>query len=211
MNAEISAVLAGDSEGCIVCGDCLDVMADMPDGCVDAVVTDPPYGLNFRDMTWDGLIPPWLKPARRLAGLVVFPTAPLTLWEYPKPTWVCNWYRPASSSRSLLGGGFNHWSPILVYGECKFPTDSINLHAIANAYPPGFPHPSPKPTALMEWIVGCLSAQVIIDPFAGSGTTCVAAKRLGRRWIGIDISERYCEIASNRIRNTERPLFGGTQ
>ena len=46
MNPEIEKVLNGEADGCIVCGDCLEVMADMPDGCVDAVVTDPPYGID---------------------------------------------------------------------------------------------------------------------------------------------------------------------
>ena len=51
MNPEIEKVLNGESDGCIVCGDCLEVMADMPDGCVDAVVTDPPYGVAFHGKT----------------------------------------------------------------------------------------------------------------------------------------------------------------
>lgn len=49
---------------------------------------------------------------------------------------------------------------------------------------------------------------IILDPFCGSGTTCVAAKRLGRRWIGIEINAGYAETARRRVLNTERPLFG---
>jgi DNA modification methylase len=61
-------------------------------------------------------------------------------------------------------------------------------------------HPTQKPVALMRW---CLSfvpdAQLILDPFMGSGTTLRAAKDLGRRAIGIEIEERYCEIAVKRL------------
>lgn len=62
-------------------------------------------------------------------------------------------------------------------------------------------HPTQKPVALMKW---CLErhqeAQVVLDPFMGSGTTLRAAKDLGRKAIGIEIEERYCEIAADRLR-----------
>ena len=62
-------------------------------------------------------------------------------------------------------------------------------------------HPCPLPINLMIRLVILLTNKndVILDPFCGSGTTCVAAKMLGRRYIGIDISEKYCEIARQRL------------
>jgi len=63
-----------------------------------------------------------------------------------------------------------------------------------------FYHPTQKPLALMRWCIELVpSAQVILDPFMGSGTTLRAAKDLGRRAIGIEIEERYCEIAVKRL------------
>jgi len=58
-----------------------------------------------------------------------------------------------------------------------------------------------KPLALMAYLCEKLSnpGDLILDPFCGSGTTCVAAKMLGRRYIGIDISEDYCRIARERL------------
>ena len=61
---------------------------------------------------------------------------------------------------------------------------------------------------LMDTLIGVTPCRtLILDPFCGSGATCAAAKRTGRRYIGIELNKRYCEIARNRIRDTERPLF----
>jgi adenine-specific DNA-methyltransferase len=70
-------------------------------------------------------------------------------------------------------------------------------------------HPAQKPAPLMEQIVSVSSREgdTVLDPFMGSGTTLVAAKRLGRRAIGIEIEERYCAIAAERLRREEKPLF----
>lgn len=175
-------------------GDCREWMPK-----VDAVITDPPYGLDFRGAEWDSEIPAWLDLAKNAAPVVIFTTAPLTMWQYPEPDWVACWARPASNSRAT-SGGFNHWSPILVYGKVKLPTDLLSLHAIANATPKWIKHPSPKPERLMRWLVEYGSPQrgTVLDPFMGSGTTLLAAKALGRRAIGIDIEEQYCEQAAIR-------------
>lgn len=182
----------------VVQGDCLELMKQLPDGCVDAVITDPPYGLGFKGKSWDSHIPEWFPHAERIvSGCILFTTAPTTMWDYPRPDWVMNWYRPASSAR-MASGGFNHWSPVLAYGRVCAEVDSINLHAIANAYPSDFPHPSPKPEALMDWLVEMTNG-LVVDPFTGSGTTLVAAKKLGRHFLGFEISEAYCQIARERL------------
>lgn len=68
-------------------------------------------------------------------------------------------------------------------------------------------HPCPRPLNTVMYIVEnySVSRETILDPFAGSGTTLVAAKRLGRKAIGIEISEKYCRIAIDRLR--QRELF----
>jgi DNA modification methylase len=61
-------------------------------------------------------------------------------------------------------------------------------------------HPTQKPITLMKWCIGFFpDAQIILDPFMGSGTTLRAAKDLGRKAIGIETEEAYCEIAANRL------------
>jgi len=69
-------------------------------------------------------------------------------------------------------------------------------------------HPTQKPTALFELLVSASTnrGDVVCDPCTGSGTTAIACEKLNRRWIGIEISEEYCEIAKQRIINETRQL-----
>lgn len=61
-------------------------------------------------------------------------------------------------------------------------------------------HPCPKPLRLFKWLLSLHAGYTILDPFMGSGTTLVAAKQLGRKAVGIEIEERYCEIAVERLK-----------
>jgi DNA modification methylase len=72
-------------------------------------------------------------------------------------------------------------------------------------------HPCPKPEPLMLELVSAFTdvGELILDPFMGSGTTLIAAKRLGRRAIGIELNERYCEIAARRLQQEALPLSLG--
>lgn len=68
------------------------------------------------------------------------------------------------------------------------------------------PHPAPFPIELIERIIGSTMAEIILDPFMGSGTTAVVAKKLGRKYIGIDISPEYCQMAEERIKKGHFPV-----
>ena len=217
MSPEIEKVLNGESDGCIVCGDCLEVMADMPDGCVDAVVTDPPYNLDFPYEAYNDLRGDyadwcfhWLGECERVSlGAVAFtPGHPnLRMWlSHAPPLWVACWWKPASMNHCPLGA--SNWEPICVYGKRVGGGGCDVIRAPVVSIKDGTSHPCPKPE---EWGAGLIrlvtSGNIILDPFCGSGTTCVAAKKLGRKYIGIEIDEKYCRIARNRVANTEKPLF----
>jgi modification methylase len=68
------------------------------------------------------------------------------------------------------------------------------------------PHPAPFPVELAQRCIAATSADIVLDPFMGSGQTAIAAEALGRKWIGIDISKDYCKLAKERI-NAARGLF----
>jgi len=183
-------------------GDCLEYMKSLQTGSIDAVISDPPYGVDFRGNDWDSFIPSWIEQARRVSKLVVFTTAPVTLWDYPRPDWVACWHRTAAKSRSLQGG-FNHWSPIVIYGDVKFPVDVFYNNAMITAMDnKGVNHPTPKPVKLYKWLVANCAQPggVVLDPFMGSGTTGIACLQLGRRFIGCEISAEYFAVAEKRIK-----------
>ncbi|MHC4121984.1 MAG: DNA-methyltransferase [Planctomycetota bacterium] len=192
----------------IICGDCLEVMKDWPDKCVDLVLTDPPYnvGVDYGggyDDNKDDFVEwatGWFTECRRISRTVLI-TGQARLPDYAlieRWKWLLTWWKPAAMGRSPVG--FCEWEPIAMWGEgssAGFP-DVIRAPIIPQKDTGN--HPCPKP---LYWALGQLKrfpkADLILDPFCGSGTTCVAAKMLGRNYIGIDISEEYCQIARDRL------------
>ena len=185
-------------------GDCRDVL---PSVHGDATVTDPPYGIEFgydsygdtRD-EWFDLMDASVPLMRASSMFVVMPACDRysMAWWYERhpPDWVLCWYKGSPGHRSPVG--FNDWEPILVWGRPPSP-----MHDYFQT-PCGFDpngHPCPKPIGWATWLVSRASIRggTVLDPFMGSGTTLVAAKNLGRKAIGIEIEERYCEIAAKRL------------
>jgi len=184
-------------------GDGIQFMRSLQSKSIGAIITDPPYGLDFQGESWDSFIPEWIAEARRVAKIVAFTTAPTTQWDYPRPEWVNNWYRAGSTSRTSAGG-FNHWSPVLVYGKVKFMVDTyVTAAALTGMQNKGIEHPSPKDLGLYRWLIDNTSSEgeTILDPFMGSGTTGVAALQLKRVFIGCELKAEYFAIAEKRIKS----------
>jgi len=103
------------------------------------------------------------------------------------------------------GAGIGTWGwtcfhPILYYGirptSGLYPTSITSFETSEQNG-----HPCPKPEGWMRWIIGLVSTdgEMVLDPFCGSGTTLVAAKKLGRHFLGFEISADYCAIARKRL------------
>ena len=204
-------------ENQIICGDCLEVMKDWPDNCVDLVLTDPPYGINYggqlkgkgdgkggmdenRWRSWD--CPEWDKERPLYEDL-------LQILRIGKNQiiWGGNYfadYLPVSQGWLVWNKGQRDFS--LADGELAWTSfdkamrifDYSRGAMLADEHRQ---HPTQKPLALSRWCLEQHSSpnDLILDCYCGVGSFCVAAKMLGRRYIGIDISEEYCEIARQRL------------
>ena len=202
----------------IIQGDCLEVLRSMPAGCVHAVITDPPYNVGFKysgDATGDRRddYPEWCgqwfaELERVCVGpiLISCGIVNLAMWHKIKPPrWVLCWWKPASSKRSPVG--FNNWEPVMMYGPkstrrgCDVirTTEQAKLAAWSKTKSLG--HPCPKP---VEWATKQITlltepGDIILDPFAGSGTTGKAAVIEGRRCVLIEKEPAYAAIARRRV------------
>jgi modification methylase len=88
---------------------------------------------------------------------------------------------------------------LLLFAKDAFRITSRNVDDLWRIPPEANVHPAPFPLALANRVMGTTLEGTVLDPFMGSGTTLRAAKNYGRRCIGIEISERYCEIAAQRL------------
>jgi site-specific DNA-methyltransferase (adenine-specific) len=96
-----------------------------------------------------------------------------------------------------------NWEEVYVIGigfSGKRTTGVLSGHTVVTWASKGRQHPNQKPVSLMRELINKCPTGTIVDPFMGSGTTLRAAKDLGRKAIGIELEERYCEIAANRLR-----------
>ncbi len=217
----------------IICGDCLEVMKDWPDNCVDLVLTDPPYNVSTKDIDkgngilrqnfgeWDkdynpaphiklwerilknngqiyafcgdGLIGDYRHYFNDLFGffklLVMWRTNPCP--QFRKRTYVQNsqyicWTRHGEYTFNFISQNKMH--------------NCFEYRFMENNTKEGHPNQKDIEVVTKFIFVSTNKGDLILDPFCGSGTTCVAAKMLGRNYIGIDISEEYCQIARMRIK-----------
>ena len=182
-------------------GDCRDILPTL--GKVDAVVTDPPYGIGtgkapvgkdglvWGVQEWDKATVPDIVPLLLAAGETVviwggnyYPLPPTRCWLAWDKCQPDAWYSTAHFELAWtnLDKNARRWrmSQVAAYGKMDKE------------------HPSQKPLELMKWCIEKTSGTVL-DPFMGTGTTGVAAVKLGRKFIGIEIEPKYFDIACRRL------------
>ena len=186
-------------------GDCLEVMKSIPDKSVDAVITDPPYGIGiasnpfrqkFEKQAWDNspASQEMIDEIQRVSRYQII--------------WGGNYFdlRPSK--------GFIVWDK--KQGEefssamCEYAWCNLNKPAKMFRYSARYAreHPTEKPIDLIKFCIAFLPDEVatILDPFMGSGTTGVACVQTGRNFIGIEIDPGYFAIAEKRIKDAQQQM-----
>lgn len=192
-------------------GDCREILPGLPEA--EVVLTDPPYGMNYQSNYHKG------KSTRhdKIAGDEAFPlwmfdllhpSVAMFVWcrwdmlpDMPLPKSFIVWDKCIHTMGDLKHAFGRQWEGCAFYpGEnhsfVSRPVDLIRCQRIPSNQ---LLHPAEKPVDVLKPLVAAHSADTILDPFMGVGTTLVAAKHLGRKGIGIELEEKYCEIAAKRL------------
>ncbi len=201
-------------------GDALDILPTLERQPSWAVVTDPPYGIEYATARGRGEIKGYASWSHTtianddttacrdfaLAWARGLPIACFGSWKVPKPVGVRGvliWDKgPAFGMGDLSFPWKPSWEEIYILGDGwngRRDEGVLKGHLVVSWESKGRWHPNEKPVSLCCHIIGKTEATVIVDPFAGSGSTLRAAKDCGRRAIGIEIEERYCEAAVKRL------------
>lgn len=186
------------------------------------LVTDPPYGIDYKSNQRRSVLADSIEgdgdTTRRDAVLKawgpVLPALVFGTWRIPRPAgtrMVLVWdtkgalgmgdtstpWKPSHQEIYVLGRGFtgHRGTDVLCYA----PVQSMSRN--------GRVHPHQKPVALMQDLISKCPPGLILDPFMGSGSTLCAAKNLGRRSVGIEIDEGYCELAAERLQGRNPVRF----
>ncbi len=212
-------------------GDCREVLPTLEAGSVDLVLTDPPYGIGYETTyvaSWErsqiaGDSDSSLRDfcITHFAGLPMFVFGS---WKVARPAAtraVLIWDKgPASGMGDLTFPWKNSFEEIYVIGDGfkgKRDEGVIRGHIQVTWESKGRRHPNQKPVSLMAYLLSKTEAVRICDPFMGCGTTLRAAKDAGLDAIGIEVEERYCEVAARRLEQEvfafpkDAPLFNGGQ
>jgi len=215
----MNPVIIGDAQ--LWLGDCAAILPVLER--VDAVVTDPPYGiLNLEGVGSTTAVRK--SPRQQGSGTLknrILNTSQVQ-WDIAPAPEIFEMFRNAAADQIIWGGNYFPLPPargILVwdkdqpwtnFSQAEIAWTSLNRPAAlfresATRGTPNKEHPTQKPLSLMLWCLSLIpNANSILDPYMGSGTTGVAAAQTGRKFIGIEREERYFQIACKRIEDAQR-------
>lgn len=195
-------------------GDCLEIMPSLEK--VDAVVTDPPYGI-------EGIVGGYGRAGRTIQNdkdLNTMARAFRLLVEHQRAYWLAAFFSPRVAPAFHDACGWMTWRGEIVWNKkapgmgagLRYQHETIGLFSVGEVQPlgslfsvqdyyrQGDVHPHEKPVGLMRQLLDVIPGHTILDPFAGSGTTIVACARMGKAGVGIELDEDYFNIACKRIR-----------
>jgi site-specific DNA-methyltransferase (adenine-specific) len=202
----------------IIHGNCIDVMKPMPDGSVDFILTDPPYIANYKSRSGQTLAnddnAAWLKPSFAQMYRVLKQNAfAISFYGWPKvDLFFAAWkgagfriaghiiFRKRYASKSSFLEYRHEAAYLLVKGNPAFPAaplpDVMDWTYSGNKH-----HPTQKSIHILKPLIKSFTqpGQLVLDPFAGSGSSCVAAQRTGRNYIGIELDQVHHQTAQIRL------------
>jgi DNA modification methylase len=202
----------------ILHGDCIELMQQMPANSVDFILTDPPYLVNYRDRNgrtiWNDVDETWLKPAMAEAYQVLKQDrVAVMFYGWTKvdaffEAWRSAGFQPVGhivfrksySSKSRFLRYQHEQAFLLAKGRPPLPKQPLG-DVMDMPYSGNKLHPTQKPIPSLVALIRSftLHGETVLDPFAGSGSTCAAALLTGRKYIGIDIDNAYFQHASDRL------------
>lgn len=187
----------------------------------DVLVTDPPYGVDWKQRIGDGrrakeqafnhhVVQGDADSSIRDEALAIWGGRPAIIfgsWRVARPSSVRSlliWNKEGAYSGPLNAAFFTNHEEIYVVGEGWRKSSPPLRSVITTTEHRGSAtadvgHPTPKPIGLMERLIDRCPPGLIADPFAGSGATLIAARNLGRKAIGVELEERYCELIVKRL------------
>ena len=195
----------------IICADCMDILRTLPDKCIDLVLTDPPYGGSVcrTGGTWAE------KYGKKVSS-----------WDEAPAQEVFDELFRVSKNQIIWGGNyfdlpptrcFNVWRKLTIseaftMAMCEYCWTSFDSNAKFWEYMPQGSerfHPTQKPVPLImrQLEEYATPDMLILDPFAGSGTTAIACHNLGMRCISIERDEAYCQQANERLRAHKQQML----
>ena len=202
--------------GKLYCGDCLDILPELD--APELIITDPPYGMDYQSsrridkskrkdkIQGDDKYPLWIFDLKPSIAMFVFCRWD-TLKEIPNPKSFIVWDKMTHSMGDLNHEYGRQWEGIAFYpgkdhAFTKRPADIIRCPKVPAEK---LLHPNEKPSGVFYPILKTHSG-VVLDSFFGSGQVGLACERINRKWIGIEISEAYAEIAAKRIQHENQQL-----
>jgi len=202
------------SEVTLYHGDCLEILPTLELDSIDAVVTDPPFGIDFKEGSWND--DPSLYAEFMNQWLAMTPDKPHFVWQAAlNLKHYHRWFPEGFRVMPICKGFVQYrptpiqwsWDPVVFWGDIPCPPSVyrkdwfVQAKAPFGAHRAKVDHPCPRPLEAVIYVIemASLPGQTILDPFMGSGTTGVACVKTGRNFIGIEIDKGYFEIAQKRI------------
>jgi site-specific DNA-methyltransferase (adenine-specific) len=229
VRSEQPASPSGDDNPSLYHGDCREILAQLPDASIDLLLTDPPYGLNYTSPARTLPFAPMVnddgdEAFEVLDGALAIATSKLkpdshvyvfTCWKTYRQmaavvrehftlsnvlVWVKNNWGVGD-----LEGGYGEQQELILFAQKG--SRPLNGAAQSNVLPFSrvgtnqLQHPTQKPVDLLAYLIAKSSDKggLVVDPFMGSGSTCIAARNIGRRYLGVDIDQQWYELALQRL------------